>query len=271
MNIKKTQKLEMHPPNEQHSWSETLEENPIIHWILDNGKMLLYILVGLILLGILFFRLFLSSSTSSESDFINAEKEYMLFAAPKSEENDSTNQQASLKSLDKMISAHPELNAKYEGSVAEILLIRGENTQAQKYAAPAIQRTVQENDPFYAPFAQTTLEIANGKYENALKQARDLKEQMVKIGQELKETPEKIPFSTLLYSLNLLRLGMLEQQLGLSNEERKTWQEWKDIDRRSREGGLPEYLDGPLFLSFENLLSEGNITFTDYIETRLRP
>ncbi len=269
MNVKKTQKLEMLPSNEpQPSWSDSLEENPLIQWIIANGKILLYILFGLILLGILISRFMIGSPATNEADFINAEKEYLLFKTPTNEESDPQIQASALKNFEKILAAHPELHAKYDGSLAEILLIRGEPTQASDFATSAMQRTAKENDPFYTPFAQTTLAIANGQYEQALNQSKTLKEQMIKVGQELQDTPEKIPFSTLLYSLNLLRIGMLEQQLARHEDERNTWQEWRDLSRRSQEGGLPKYLDGPLFSSFENLLSEGNVTFINYIETR---
>ncbi len=268
MDMKKTQKHDVLPPEDQNSWSNALEEHPLIHWLTDNGKVLLYILAGLILFLILIFRFALSKDVASEADFIHAEKEYRLFSAPVKEGEDLTLQTSALKNLNKILTAHPELHPKYDGPIAEILLIRGESALAMDYAKPAIDRTKSENEPFYTGYAQTTLKIANGNYGQALKDAMAMKEQMIKEGEELKETPEKLPFSTLLYSLNLLRIGMLQQQLALRTDELKTWQEWKDLLKKSREGSLPAYLNGPLFMSFDNLLSEGNTSFTDYIEAR---
>lgn len=266
--MKKTQKLNVIPPTNQHSWSDTLEEHPFVQWMTANGKIILYVIVGLFLLGIMIFRFVMGSNASSEADFITAEKEYRLFAAPSKEGNDPATQANALKTLNTILAAHPELHAKYDGSIAEILLIRGENSQASDYAVPAIQRTTQENEPFYKGYAQTTLVIADGKYEQALKESNTLKDQMIKQGQELQDTPEKIQFSTLLYALNLLRIGMLQQQLALNTDELATWKEWKDLIHKSETGALPKYLDGQLFLSFDNLLTEGEASFANYIEAR---
>lgn len=266
--MKKTQKLEMLPPENQPSWSDTLEEHPVIQWAVANGKTLLYVFLGIVLGSILIFRFVSGGSAVSEADFLNAEKEYLLLAAPSAEGNDAGGQATALNALSRIMAAHPELHAKYDGLVAEILLINGENAKAREYATSAIKRTAPENDPFYTSYAQTTLEIADGKYEEALKAALSLKDQMTTQGLALQDTPEKIQFSTLLYSFNLLRIGMLQQQLALHADELKTWDEWKGLMRKSEEGSLPNYLDSQLFMSFNHLLSEGNTSFANYIEAR---
>lgn len=268
--MKKNPKLEVLPPTNHPSWMETLEEQPLVQWAVANGKTLLYILVGLILLSILFFRLIMSSSSASKADFINAEREYVIFAAPAQTESDPTLQMNALKSLSNTMDAHPELHAKYDGRIAETLLIRGQNVQAINYATSAIKRTSQENAPFYTAYAQTTVTIANNQYEQALNESNLLKDQMQKQGQELQMTPEKMEFSTLLYALNLLRIGMLQQKLALSADEGKTWQEWKGLVSKSQTGALPRYLDGQLFLLFDRLLSEGDASFANYIDFRMK-
>jgi hypothetical protein len=265
--MKKTQKIEMLPSGNQPSWSDSLAEHPLIHWATENGKALLYGFITLILLGILAFRFILGSSADAEADFINADKQYLLFLNS-SKEGNAAAAATALQSLNKLMTAHPELHAKYEGPIAEMLLIRGENAEAIQYAAPAIQRTSDENDPFYGAYAKTSLTIASDKFDQALQEALALQELMIKQGKEFEEKPEKLPFSTLLYSFNLLRIGMLQQQLGLRTEELKTWQEWKDLMRRSRDGSLPRYLDGRLFMTFDHLLTEGSATFANYIEAR---
>lgn len=264
--MKKTNKLEV-LPNQPSSWSDSLEEHPFIQWTVANGKLLTYTLIGLVAAILLIFRFASMSESSSEARFIQAEKEYLLFAAPLKEGHDENAQKNAFNRLNSILDAHPELHAKYDGLIAEILLIRGDVSQAKGYASSAIQRTEKENAPFYSNYAQTTFMIANGQYEQALKEAQALKDQMIQQGQQLENTPEKMQFSTLLYGFNLLRIGMLQQQLGLT-EELQTWQEWKDLTRKSQEGSLPNYLDAQLFLSFNHLLSEGNIPFANYIEAR---
>lgn len=264
--MKKNSKLEMLTTETPPTWSDTLEEHPLIHWLTANGKTLLYILLGLILFVILAYRFMLSSPSASEAEFIQAEKNFLIFANP--ETKDSVAQTDSLKALNSTLSAHPELHAKYDGLIAETLLTRGDLSKAQEYALPAIKRTSKENDPFYTVYAKNTLLVEEQKYPEALEASRTLKEQMIKQGEDLESTPEKIPYGTLLYALNLLRIGMLQQQLQLKTDELVTWEEWKDLTRKSRNGTLPTYLDGQIFLSFDRLLAEGDATFTDYIDTR---
>ncbi len=266
--MKKTQKLEVLPSVERQSWSDRLDENPFLEWMTSNGKTLLYIVIGLILLTIIVLRFILNSHTASETDFMQADKEYLLFANPVKEGQDPTTQAKALNSLLAIIAQHPELHAKYDGLLAEILLTRGESSQATEYASLAIGRTTDENQPFYTNYAQTTLVIADGKYDQALNEAKALKDLMATQGQKLQNTPDKIQVSTLLYSLNLLRIGMLQQQLGLKEEELATWNEWKNLARQSREGSLPSYLDGQLFMAFDHLLTEGNASFAQYIDIR---
>lgn len=262
--MKKSEKLEAVTPVERPSWSDTLEEHPFIHWVTENRKNIIYALLGLVVLGIILYRFVNSSNAASETDFINADKDYLLFI----KEGDPSVQADALKTLNTILAAHPELHPKYDGSIAETLLIRHQTALAADYAQPAIQRTKEENDPFYKSYAQTTLAIADSKFEEALKESKTLKEQMVKQGEELKNNPEKIQFSSLLYAINLLRIGLLQQQLALHEEELKTWQEWKDLIHKSQENSLPNFLDGSLLLSFESLLGEGNTTFANYIDAR---
>lgn len=266
--MKKNEKLEV--LHSEKSWFNSLEEHPFIQWAVDNGKALLYALIGLFLVSILIYRFVSASYAASETDFINAEKDYLIFSSPTGKEVDAIAQAGALNRLNKMISDHPELHAKYDGLLAEILLIRGENKQAKEFAESAIQRTSVENNPFYTSYAKTTLVITDGQYEQALKDAIALKDQMIKQGTELQDTPEKIQFSTLLYAFNLFRIGMLQQQLSLHAEELATWQDWKDLMNKSQNGTLPKYLDSQLFVSFDHLLTEGNLTFDNYIESRER-
>ena len=263
--MKKDSKLHVLPPEPQPSWSNTLEEHPFIQWASENGKMLLYGLLALFLFLIFFYRLIGGGSSANQADFVNAERDYLTFASSKEE---PASQTSSLESLNKILSAHPELHPKYDGLIAETLLVRGKAKDAQSYAMAAINRTEDENQPFYTQYAQNTLTIANERYEEALKAATTMKQEMEQKGLELQSNPEKIPFGTLLYALNLLRIGMLQQQLNLKTEELATWQEWKTIVNKSREGSTPLYLDGQLFLTLDRLLAEGNASFSTYIQTR---
>lgn len=87
----KTNKLEV-LPNQPSSWSDSLEEHPFIQWTVANGKLLTYTLIGLVAAILLIFRFASMSESSSEARFIQAEKEYLLFAAPLKEGHDENAQ-----------------------------------------------------------------------------------------------------------------------------------------------------------------------------------
>lgn len=267
--MKKNSKLEVLPSDDQNSWSSRLEDHAFPQWIASNGKGLLYILLGLILMIMIGYKLMNNFSNISEADFTNAEKSYLQFENSIKEGNDALVRSTALDKLTDIIAAHPELHAKYDGLIAENLLISGEYAKANDFASLAIHRTDDENNPFYSSYAKTTLIIANKQYDQALKDTLALKEQMDTDGQAHISNPEKASFGTLLYALNLLRIGMLQQQLALKDQELKTWQEWKQLLRKSQDQTLPKYLDGQLFIGFDSLLSEGGASFANYIESRL--
>ncbi|KIC76961.1 hypothetical protein DB41_DP00130 [Neochlamydia sp. TUME1] len=248
------------------SWSDALLAHPFTQWASDNGKILLYSFLGLIIFVFILFQ-FIWRHAVSEADFVRAEKEFSLFTSSK-DISDPAAEVEALKDLHAIMAAHPELYPKYEGLIAETLLLRGKNEEASLYATSAIKRTAYENDPFYTSYAQATLLLANEKYEEGLKAALNLRNRMLEQAQAFKDTPEKLQYGTFLYALNLLRIAMLQQQLSLFTDELATWKEWEELTLKSGEGTLPFYLKGQLFLSFNNLLSEGKASLADYIEAR---
>ncbi|BBI17429.1 hypothetical protein [Neochlamydia sp. S13] len=249
------------------SWSDALLAHPFTQWASDNGKILLYSFLGLIILVFILFQFIWRHHAVSEADFVRAEKEFSLFTSSK-DISDPAAEVEALKNLHAIMAAHPELYPKYEGLIAETLLLRGKNEEASLYATSAIKRTAYENDPFYTSYAQATLLLANEKYEEGLKAALNLRNRMLEQAQAFKDTPEKLQYGTFLYALNLLRIAMLQQQLSLFTDELATWKEWEELTLKSHEGTLPFYLKGQLFLSFNNLLSEGKASLADYIEAR---
>lgn len=238
------------------------EENKWADWLTQNGRYLGYGLLALILVLIIGYRFSASRTANSENDYINAENDFQLFQRAIADRENGTSEQA-LKNLNAQLQRHPELQAKYQGAIAQALITAGLAAEAQVYANPTLARTNEENSPFYSDYAQTTLLIGNQQYAPALERSLALKQKMEENRQNTASVKEQA--SDLLYFFNLVRVGMLQQQLGLTAQEKETWQEWEHLSRvMSNSPNLTN------IMAQLNLLSVGNLTFLDYIAERVR-
>jgi hypothetical protein len=120
----------------------------------------------------------------------------------------------SLQKLQTILKKHPELHAKYDGAIAQALLSAQNPTEAAPYAERTLQRTQGETPAPYLDYASTTLLIANGKYDEALKAAQSLKSNT--------EYPT-------LYAFNLLRIAFLNRELKNTQAEKAAWAEVKQL------------------------------------------
>lgn len=227
--------------------ADIFAENNLVHWISENGKTILILFLAVVTLFFVAYRLSSGYIVKSELNYINAENEFQRFIA----EKNGPSMQESLNKLNAMLLAHPELHAKYDGLIAEKLLATANTEESLPFANAAINRTLSENSPFYSDYSTTTLLIAEQKYEEALKNSLNLKELLSK---------NNDASNGLLFAFNFLRIGILQQQLGLEKDELATWNEWKTAtnSKVNKE-------------SFEKLTNHFNIeklSLTNYIETR---
>lgn len=219
-----------------------LDENPTIHWIIQHRLHILLTLLGVVLAIILLFRVVTGEESQSESHYLNADKEFRLFMRP------GISQEASAESLTKLkviLKQHPELHAKYDGLIAQTLINQGNIQEASEFAGLAIARTATENNPYYSEYAKTTLLIGQKNYKEALQQAEQLQQALLKA--------EVVPGETLI-AFNLLRVGMLQQQLGDKEAEANTWKQWHELSQNIKQA--------------VDHLQIGTITLLDYIQER---
>lgn len=113
-----------------------------------------------------------------------------------------------------------------------------------RYGMDAKQKAVAEGKPFkatladgspFAFYAKTTETISAKKYKQALKEAQDLKER-IKVTEYYGQT---------LDAYNLLRIAVLQRELGDLKGEKETLKELKDTGKVSK---LPHFVDGRLSL-----------------------
>lgn len=216
------------------------EESPLVLWLTQNGLTLLWMLLGIAVTCILLFRFFLGESENIEKQYTQAEVYFSQVIDP-SISSDMADE--SLAKLNALLQQSPELQVKYDGPLAQALILRKDPEKASLYLERALKRTHKDHSPFYADFARTSLLIAQENYEEALSSSQKLQQKIA-----------EIPFDQTLQAINLLRIGSLQQKLGLKNEEHETWNSWLQS-----------------FQNWENLqyFQEGKVSLIDYIKARI--
>lgn len=213
-------------------WSE----NPVLQYLIKNKKQILTISLGLLAVLILAYKWLSIKTSSAEDDYLTANNRFISFT--QNPDNESV-----LSDLKELLVRHPELAEKYDAAIAQILINRNHAKASLPFAKAALERTENENSPYFSSYAQTTLLIAEKHYMDALPKAISLHKQMVQA---------KVESPLLIY--NLLRIAALQKELNLKNEELKTWQTWKSL-------ALKHKLDH---------FQIGNVSLNHYIEHRIK-
>lgn len=239
---------------EKPTLSQTLEENSLFQWISQNGWLLLYLFFGFIALCFFIYRLAVVKDNKTETDYFDAEMAFVIFQKKESEVN-QTEQKEAYNKLIKLMKSHPELYAKYDGALAQILINRNEPGEAKPFANNAIKRTMEEESPFYTEFAKNTLLIADHQYSEALKNSLLLQEKMANFK---KQDAVFSPFGEILLTYNLIRIGFMQKEMGLKIEELNTWKELKKLAANNNEA----------FNKINQQFEEGSFSLLNYIEAR---
>lgn len=235
--MKKNKHSTLEAALEKSDLSDSFAENPIVQWISENGRNILWFLLVLLTLSILAYR-FLSTPGGSISEYFAADREFNLFLTSERSETGANQAQESLNKLTKILKRHPELHAKYDGRIAQALIVRGDYQAALPFAERTLSRISDEHVPLYRNYASTTLLIEAQQYPQALEQATQLQATL----------NEK----SALYAANLLRIATLNQKMGHNKEELQAWQL------------LKKTLTEPMAEAWQ----EGNISMLDYIAYR---
>jgi len=228
--------------------SSFFEEYPILHWIEKNGR-----LIFLALLAFAALLLFLYRHSSSQHS--RAEQDYFQAANAIVQMKDPSKTSDALADLQAILSKHPELNARYDGPIAEDLLVANDLQQAAPYAEKVFQRVDKDLSPFYLQYAENSLSIAGGKKEEALQEARRLKERM--------QAADPKIFGPALYLFNLIRIAMLEKTLNLKAEELKSWDELLQVSK-----GKSPFATQTDFEKVVSLFEDRGVTLLEFIGSR---
>jgi hypothetical protein len=189
---------------------DELAEHPAVEWLFKNKQTILYAIAALFIAIIFLFRFVSARTLSAEGDYFQAQNDMTQLQT-----NSLQASEVDLSRLEAILKRHPELQAKYDGLIAQSLLIDQEVQKAVPFAERTFQRL--KNDPvgFYENYANTSLLIGEGQYEQAISQAQQLKGQMDQATEQAGST---------LYVFNLIRIAMLHQQLNQVDQERLAWE-----------------------------------------------
>jgi hypothetical protein len=178
-----------------------------------------------------------------------------------------------LQKIEKWLTRHPELRAKYGAEIAHKLLFSSQGGLAEGYASAALKK-LQEVSPHYAVFSRGSLMIAEGKLPEALEAAKGLKRDMEGDTSFWDEQSRVLAHGALLYGYNLIRIAVLEGQVGTPEGELVAWKEfkqragWTDVPLESK------ISDPEAYQMIEKNFRIEELTLHDYIadrEQKLKP
>ena len=222
-------------------------------WCSEHYKTLLLGVIATVLLCLTVFQFVSKRKGDSLQEFLRTDLAFQKWIT--SSENDLQSFQKVLHGLNR----HPELHAKLDAQIVQHVLYTKQNTEpfakffsSKQKSSGALQ--------YYALFGDTAFLIAQKKWKEALDSANLLKKQMDEGG----VLSEKKAFGPTLYSFNLLRIANLQKQLGLTKDERLSWNElkafvgWQDKPEKTR-----AHHDVGLLL--EKGFQENQFSLKDYI------
>jgi tetratricopeptide (TPR) repeat protein len=230
--------------NLDEEWSN----HPAIEWLSSHKQIIIWTFLGLVALLILSYRLISVQTVNAERDFFQAQATFTQFQQANATTQDDPSTAADLELLITLMQRHPELKAKYEGPLAQTLLIRGEALKAQPFVDDVFTRTHPDHLQLYQNYSKVSLLIGQGQYAEALQQT-----------QQLQQTLETTTDSTypFLSTFNLLRLALLYQQVNQPQKELETWEKFQS---------QPQYVEATEAIN--QALKVGQASLNQYIAER---
>jgi hypothetical protein len=235
------------PSLKNFSFDEDWSSHPAIEWLLAHRKILLWTFFFLIAVLILVSWLVTLRALNTENDFFQAQTAFTQFQQAAITPIDNSSD-VDLEQVEAIMQRHPELQPKYEGPLAQTLLINGQIPQAKVFIQDVFNRTQPDHLSLYQDYTQTSILIGEERYFEALQQAQQLKSTLDQL---------KVEATPILYVFNLIRLAMLFQQTGQPEQELKAWEELQNQPQRTE-----------AVLAASQVLKVGQASLNQYIEER---
>jgi hypothetical protein len=227
-----------------------------LFWCSERYKTILLGSIATIVLCLTIFQFVSKREGDSLQEFLRTDLAFQKWIT--SSENDLQSLQKVRHGLDR----HPELHAKLDAQIAQHVLYTKQDSESFTKFFSSKQKSSGALQ-YYTFFGDTALLIAQKKWKEALDSANLLKKQM----DEDILLREKKAFGATLYGFNLLRIANLQKQLGLTREERLSWNElkafvgWQEKPEKTR-----AHHDVGLLL--EKSFQENQFSLKDYISYR---
>jgi hypothetical protein len=219
-------------------------------FLIRKRRSLSYGTAALILLLLFGLRYSSNLQSNHQEDYLNAAR---FFSQTCGEGSD---REEALIQLQAIMARHQELHPKYDGALAQSLLNHHKPGVAKGYAY-SIATRVRDESSYAKKFTDATFLIAEGTYQKALEESLQLKIDLEREGlaEQKLET---------LYAYNLLRIAMLQQEVGSAKEEILAWDELhRHLPTRGAEDG-----ERSAYRQLMENFHRGSITLTDYINAR---
>lgn len=199
-------------PFNRSEYKNGFDLQEIVDKISARKTLLIGIFFGIIAFLIIAYKLLSHQTANAEADFIRAQTTFSRF-----QQTIVSDPEAAfplLNELEDLLKRYPDLRAKYDGAVAQSLLLSARPALATPFAEAVFTRTSPDRLDPYKEFSQTSLLISTGEYPKALERALELQKRL--------DAGKSDPDSAL-YAFNLIRIAVLRNQAGQFAEEKEAW------------------------------------------------
>ncbi|MBB64256.1 MAG: hypothetical protein CMO81_04260 [Waddliaceae bacterium] len=230
------------PPLETDE-SESAFQEQLTSFLSDHGTKIIYG-IAVIIVGVLAITRF------SADKELRVQKDYLEAEAYMQQLQMGTNEpQQVLQNITEKMNDLQDLHTKYDGRLAQHYMQEGDVQTAKKYAESILNRTKNTIPSTYLAFSETSLLIAQGKLEEALKASEVLHGDLVEQNEQSQ-----------LLAYNLLRIAVLKNELDFESQN-SAWTELNDY--------LKTVPAGPEAPTIKQNFINGSISLERYIEAKL--
>lgn len=226
-------------------------------WIAEHGKLILgvFVVVIVLLCAVLPF------ASRKRFDYLAAQAAYSAWASA------ATSDSRLFAELEKPLSSNPDLEAHFGSLIAQRCLALNDYKKAETYAKAALHRTRKLLLPYYSSFSKNSCLIAQGQFQKALQEAKQLKEEMRQDESFWKSKDPVVRSGHLLYAYNLLRIATLEKEVGSIEGELAAWDEFLK-EAGWIEGVASPVADREAYELLAQVFQEGGVSLKDFIKAR---
>jgi hypothetical protein len=222
----KHEQEQSHQQARQHTHSET-SLYPMVDWFVKNQKnLLIAALVIAIGIGFSIWRMS-QASAKAAYDIVYANKlaNELAKSSPSFDTVDNgmmvTSSEEAVRELKAIDDQYPALQHRYDGLIAEELILEDKKSQIDPYATRSIENLKEAGLTQFAAFSTITRLTALGQYEKALEEATLLKANLETVAPDAIEMQiQKHEFA--LHAFTLLEIATLQEKLGKTDDMNNT-------------------------------------------------